>query len=440
VYTTDGVHEPYCFASLVPDTYRVVEQNPAGYSISTTPDVWAVLLPAGSTVSIAFGDQATPTPTPTSTRTRTPTPTATPTSTPTSTPTTGIICVLAFNDLNGNGQRDTGEPLLAGATITVTNSSSVVVGVRTTDGVNEPHCFASLTPDTYRVEEQNPAGYPVSTTPDVWAVPLSAGSTVNIAFGDQPPPTPTPTVTITPTPTNTRTPTVTRTPTNTRTPTSTAAPTSTRTITPTLTNTGTPTATRTPLPTATKTPTASATPTLVNLKVSASADDAYDYSAAEFWNNTYAVRVGDNNSKKATAGLRFSGVSVPQGATIARAVLRVRSYQSWNNALHLKVSGEAADNAGSFVNASVRPSARVKTAARVDWDPAAWSSGAWYESPELKAVIQEIVNRPGWASGHALVLLLADDGSAANVSRLIYAYDSAPANGAELRIEYTTGP
>ena len=82
----------------------------------------------------------------------------------------------------------------------------------------------------------------------------------------------------------------------------------------------------------------------------------------------------------------------------------------------------------------------MKTAARVDWDPAAWSSGAWYESPELKAVIQEIVNRPGWASGHALVLLLADDGSAANVSRLIYAYDSAPANGAELRIEYTTGP
>jgi hypothetical protein len=264
-------------------------------------------------------------------------------------------------------------------------------------------------------------------------VPLSAGNTVVIAFGDQALPT------ITPTPTQTMTPTVTATPSSTRTPTATRTPSSTRTPTATRTSTATPTAT--PTPTTTRTPTATATPFYqVNLKVSASADDAYDYSAAEFWNNTVAVRSGDNSGKKATAGLRFSGVSVPQGATITRAVLRVRSYQSWSNALHLKVSGEAADNPGGFVNADVRPSARVKTAARVDWDPATWMSGNWYESPDLRAVIQEIVNRPDWASGHALVLLLADDGSATSVSRLIYAYDSAAANGAELRIEYTTGP
>jgi len=109
----------------------------------------------------------------------------------------------------------------------------------------------------------------------------------------------------------------------------------------------------------------------------------------------------------------------------------VRSYQSWSNALHLKVSGEAANNPGSFVNASVRPSARVKTAAQVDWDPGAWVDGGWYEGPDLKAVIQEIVDRPGWVSGNALVLLLSDDGSAKNVSRLIYAYDNAPADGAD---------
>jgi hypothetical protein len=70
-----------------------------------------------------------------------------------------------------------------------------------------------------------------------------------------------------------------------------------------------------------------------------------------------------------------------------------------------------------------------------------WSSGVWYESPDLKNVLQKIVNRPGWASGNDLVLLLADDGSATSVSRLIYAYTtSTPANGAELKIEYTTRP
>jgi hypothetical protein len=76
----------------------------------------------------------------------------------------------------------------------------------------------------------------------------------------------------------------------------------------------------------------------------------------------------------------------------------------------------------------------------VDWDPGVWSSGGWYESPDLQDVIQEIVNRSGWASGNALVLLLADDGSATSVNRLIYAYNSGAANGAELQIEYATGP
>jgi hypothetical protein len=461
VRTTDGVHEPYCFTNLVPDTYRVEERNPTGYPVSTTPDLWAVLLSAGSTTTIAFGDQALPTSTPTSTRTRTPTvtptptatstptrtptvtPTLTPTSTPTSTPSTGTICVMAFNDLNGNSQRDDGEPLLVGAIITVTNSSGAVVGVRTTDGVHEPHCFTGLTPDTYRVEEQNPPGYPISITPDIWAVPLSAGSNVTVAFGDQALPKPTPTFTSTPTPTATAT--VTATPT----PTATATPTRTRTITPTPTNTRTPTITptptsthtATPTPTVTNTPTATATPVpQVNLKVSASADDAYDYSATEFWNSTSTMRVGDNSGKKATMGLRFSAVSVPAGATITRAVLRVKSYQAWSNALHVKVSAEATDNPGSFTSASVRPSARVKTVRQVDWDPGAWSSGVWYDSPDLKDVVQEAVNRPGWAGGNALVLLLADDGSATSVNRLLYAYNSAAANGAELKIEYTTGP
>jgi hypothetical protein len=145
-----------------------------------------------------------PTYTPTATATRMLTPTststATPTSTPTATPATGSICVLAYNDLNGNSSRDAGEPLLAGATITVTNSNGGVVGVYITDGVHEPYCFTGLVPDTYRVEERNPAGYPISTTPDLWAVTLLPGATVTMTFGDQALPTPTPTATPTPTP------------------------------------------------------------------------------------------------------------------------------------------------------------------------------------------------------------------------------------------------
>jgi len=102
----------------------------------------------------------------------------------TSTLTPGAICVLVFHDLNSNSQREPNEPLLAGATITVINSNDVVVGTYTTDGVHEPYCFTGLAPGTYRVNEWNPPGYPVSTTPDFWVVTVSPGTTVTLFFGD----------------------------------------------------------------------------------------------------------------------------------------------------------------------------------------------------------------------------------------------------------------
>jgi hypothetical protein len=192
-YTTDGVHEPYCFPPLVSGHYQVVEQNPANY-FSTTQDTWNVVLLPGSTADVQFGDQARPTDTPTPTCTYTPRPT----STPTATPAVGIICALAFHDLNGNGQRGLEDPLLAGATITVTKASRAVIGVYTTDGVREPHCFTGLAPGVYRTEEQSPAGYR-STTPNIWAVSLAPGITVTVGFGDQALPTATPTGTRLPT-------------------------------------------------------------------------------------------------------------------------------------------------------------------------------------------------------------------------------------------------
>ncbi|MBM3135716.1 MAG: hypothetical protein FJZ89_10650 [Chloroflexi bacterium] len=186
VYITDGVHEPYCFRGLALGTYRVEERNPAGYPISTTPDLWAVTIFPGATFTVAFGDQALLTPTPTGPPPATPTPTAT--------PTTGSICVVVYDDANGNGRRDPGEGLIAGAKLTLRDSGGAVVATYTTTGA-EPYCFSGLAPGNYIVTEQNPPGY-VSTTPDIWGAWLLAGSVVKTEFGDQLSPTPT----VTPTP------------------------------------------------------------------------------------------------------------------------------------------------------------------------------------------------------------------------------------------------
>jgi hypothetical protein len=223
---------------------------------------------------------ATPTRTPTATLTRTPTNTSTltPTNTPTptATPNTGTIAGIVWEDINGNGMREDGEPPLAEALIKLFNRHDFEIArVRTAqDGLFR---FPGLAPndstdptDYYTVIEVNPAGYR-STTDDSFLVRVSVNLTTTISFGDIAiwTPTPSATRTFTPTPTSTATwtPTWTPTPTATGTATATATPTDTRTPsatwTLTLTPTATPSPTETPSPTRTYTPTFTPTATRV---------------------------------------------------------------------------------------------------------------------------------------------------------------------------------
>ena len=162
----------------------------------------------------------TPTPTDTPTPTSTPTATHTPTATPTPTPRPGTLCVLAFEDLNADWHRQSGEPLIGGAVIDLYDAIMTVLDSHTTDGLHEPKCW-TLRPDTYFVHETDPPGY-VSVGPDWWAVGLLSEADVILAFADRP-----------------------LSPTATATSTATWAPTATPTTTPTRTPTGGPTATPT---------------------------------------------------------------------------------------------------------------------------------------------------------------------------------------------------
>jgi hypothetical protein len=122
-------------------------------------------------------EAATPVPTATATpqRQETPTPTAPPA------PTTGQICVLAYNDLNGDGQQGADESLLAGVVFALSDAS----GPRdsyTTDSVTEPHCFTDLALGNYQLAIKPPANY-ASTTPSAMTISLGAGIKPNVNYG-----------------------------------------------------------------------------------------------------------------------------------------------------------------------------------------------------------------------------------------------------------------
>lgn len=147
---------------------------------------------------------ATPTRTATSSVTPTPsvtfTPSATPTRTATPTPAPGQLCVMAFDDENGNLVREPGERLLADAIIAVRTPDMCLLHRVTTDG-STPRCLL-LPAGTYYLEETDPPAY-ASTGPNWWGVTLLAGASVTIPFADRRIDI---TYTPTPTPTSTRPP------------------------------------------------------------------------------------------------------------------------------------------------------------------------------------------------------------------------------------------
>lgn len=94
---------------------------------------------------------------------------------------TGKICVLAFEDQNGNSVRDDDEPLLANVGFTLADASGVK-GSYKTDGNSEPYCFSSLAPAQYTVQARGGTGME-ATTPGQWAVSLSANATFTAEYG-----------------------------------------------------------------------------------------------------------------------------------------------------------------------------------------------------------------------------------------------------------------
>jgi hypothetical protein len=113
------------------------------------------------------------------------------------------------------------------------------------------------------------------------------------------------------------------------------------------------------------------------------------------------------------AGMRFTGVTIPQGAAIVNAWV-ISVDETGSTPTSVNVQGEAADNALTFTSAANDVGSRPRTVVSVNWMPEAWTvigqAGPAQQTPNLAAVIQEIVSRPGWVSGNALALIITGSG------------------------------
>jgi LysM repeat protein len=169
---------------------------------------------AASTAQTTNTPPASPTlaPTQTSAPAATPTPAATTSTAVTAvitsaagvTPTPAIVvfnsglCMQAFDDLNGNLVRDTGEALVAGVGFEIKSLDGQATTTYTTDGQQEPHCIGTLPDGRYSVNTQLPDDR-TATTDSAWQLALLSGTNVSLALGTRLDASPTPEPTAAPT-------------------------------------------------------------------------------------------------------------------------------------------------------------------------------------------------------------------------------------------------
>lgn len=137
-------------------------------------------------------------------------------------------------------------------------------------------------------------------------------------------------------------------------------------------------------------------------------------------------------------GFRFGSVTVPQGKTIFSAFIWFKSgggtYST--TTVNLRFVGDAEDNAAVF-STHADFAARPLTSATVDWSSiGTWAANTLYSSPDLATIVQEIVNRGGWASGNALTIFANDNSSSVGAFRDCMMYDSSAGVAAYLVITY----
>jgi len=157
------------------------------------------------------------------------------------------------------------------------------------------------------------------------------------------------------------------------------------------------------------------------------------------------------------AALRFPSVTLAQGVGIDQAFIDFVASTNENKTIRTTIVGQDVDDAASmpdglFFDNDI--SSRQQTTAFQDWNVQPVSRNNTVTTPDIGHIVQEIVNRPGWASGQSMFFRFQDGGApldttssnvisglssltrggSGNGRRIFFNREVSPGNGARLRV------
>ncbi len=177
-------------------------------------------------------------------------------------------------------------------------------------------------------------------------------------------------------------------------------------------------------------------PPITEEPIAANSDDCSEvggnFYVSGYANNIYVCYAADNHM-----GWRFTTVPIDQGATVNSASVDIeQAAQTNNNRPNCTISAEDVDNAATFTS-TTRPSQRTGTTATVNDPLPDGTNGSDVTTDDLSTIVQEIVDRTGWANNNALAFLILAD-----AQQNFHGYDDfnkAGAGSARFNADVTTG-
>ncbi len=145
-----------------------------------------------------------------------------------------------------------------------------------------------------------------------------------------------------------------------------------------------------------------------------------------------------------TVGVRFASVEIPQGATITDASLEFTAGNIDTDVTKLQIYGEnnTTGNSNTFTTATNDITSRSLTTADVRWDDtstpllAPWTAtDATHTSPDLKTVVQEMVNNANWCGGNAMSFVIKVQSLSAG-KRSGYSFETIATKAPLLRVNF----
>ncbi len=184
----------------------------------------------------------------------------------------------------------------------------------------------------------------------------------------------------------------------------------------------------------------------IEVRVSSRNDDAEErLSNGDMYRSSSDLELTEDGHAQ-IVGIRFQSINIPKDATITKAYIQFEVDEASSISTDLTIYGEDTDNSSYFSSTDYDISHRTKTSSfmgfwggSVSWFPPAWNTidehGQDQRTPDLKDIVQDIVNRDGWSSGNAMSFIITGSGK-----RVAESYDGESGASPLLHIEYMGCP